>query len=74
MLIDIFKRLPDSSTATIIQIEKEGGEFPGSAKGEQLVKEEIMPPLEKLMQDEDVDVRFFATTAGKAWTETAMES
>ena len=67
VLIDIFKRLPDSPTVTVIQLEKEGGaSFSGSAKGEQLVKEEIMPPLEKLMSDEDVDVRFFATTAGKA--------
>lgn len=59
---------------TVLEIEKQGGDFPGSAKGEQLVKEEIMPPLEKLMEDEDVDVRFFATTAGKAWSETAMET
>jgi serine/threonine-protein phosphatase 2A regulatory subunit A len=27
-----------------------------------------MPQLEKLMEDEDQDVRFFATTAGKSWT------
>lgn len=74
VLIDIFKRLPDSSTATILQIEKDGGDFPGSQRGEQLVNDEIMPPLKKLMEDEDVDVRFFATTAGKAWTETAMET
>lgn len=50
------------------------GDLPGSPRGEQLIREEIMPPLEKLMQDEDVDVRFFATTAAKAWSETAMET
>ena len=56
-------------------MEKEGEtNFTGSSKGEQLIKDEIMPPLEKLMQDEDVDVRYFATTAGKAWTDTAMET
>ncbi len=70
VLIDIFKRLPDSPTATIASMEKEGvTDFPGSAKGEQLVREEVMPQLEKLMEDEDVDVRFFATTAAKRWTD-----
>ncbi|KAI7386059.1 hypothetical protein KC336_g17853, partial [Hortaea werneckii] len=39
------------------------------AKGEELVRGEIMPPLEKLGQDDDVDVRFFATTAAKSWTD-----
>lgn len=74
VLIDIFKRLPDNSTATIIELEKSGGDMPGSQRGEQLIRDEIMPHLKKLMEDEDVDVRFFATTAGKTWTETAMET
>lgn len=73
VLIDIFKRLPDE-TSTISQMEKDGKtNFAGSPKGEQLIKEEVMPPLEKLMQDDDVDVRFFATTASKSWTD-AMET
>ena len=70
----------------MIELEKEGdaiGDGSGSKKGEELIVEEIMPQLEKLMQDEDADVRFFATTAGKVWTdgegadavgETAMET
>ena len=80
MLIDVFKRLPADSNpnATIVQIEKEGGQEGagngGSEKGEKLIKEEVMPNLEKLMQDEDVDVRFFATTAAKGWTDSAMET
>jgi len=69
VLIDILKRLPDDSS-TIAGMEKAGRtDFAGSAKGEQLVREEVMPPLEKLMQDDDVDVRFFATTAAKGWTD-----
>ena len=73
VLVDIFKRLPDESS-TITQLEKEGKTgYSGSQKGEQIVRDEIMPPLEKLMQDEDVDVRFFATTASKSWTD-AMET
>jgi serine/threonine-protein phosphatase 2A regulatory subunit A len=76
VLIDIFKRLPDSpADATVVSLEKDNETaLTGSEKGEQLIREEIMPHLEKLMQDEDVDVRFFATTAGKAWTDSAMET
>ena len=82
VVIDILKRLPDSpASATILSLEKEaaesgkgGADFGGSAKGEEVIKEEIMPELEKLMQDEDVDVRFFANTAAKAWTDSAMET
>lgn len=77
VLIDILKRLPDDSNATIAEMEKQGStDFPGSERGSQLIRDEIMPPLEKLMQDDDVDVRYFATTASKAWTDTenAMET
>ncbi|KAF7187366.1 Protein phosphatase PP2A regulatory subunit A [Pseudocercospora fuligena] len=77
VLIDILKRLPDSDTATIVEMEKQGAtDFPGSTRGQQIIRDEIMSPLEKLMSDDDVDVRFFATTASKAWTDTenAMET
>lgn len=77
VLIDILKRLPDDSKTTIVEMEKQGGSnFPGSERGSQIIRDEIMPPLEKLMQDDDVDVRYFATTASKAWTdaENAMET
>ena len=49
------------------------GSTSGTPKGEEVIRGEIMPPLEKLQQDADVDVRFFATTAAKSWTD-AMES
>lgn len=71
------KRIPDDPNATIVDMEKNHvTNFPGSERGQQLIRDEIMPPLEKLMQDDDVDVRYFATTASKAWTdtETAMET
>lgn len=77
VLIDILKRLPDSPTASISGMEKEGAEgadFSGSAKGEQIIKDEILPQLEKLMGDEDTDVQYFASAAKKAWTESAMET
>nr|POE88131.1 protein phosphatase pp2a regulatory subunit a [Quercus suber] len=74
VLIDIFKRLPDESS-TICAMEKEGRtDFAPSAKSEQLVTEQVLPSLQKLMNDDDVDVRFFATTASKSWTDSAMET
>lgn len=73
VLIDIFKRVPDE-TSTVAQMEKDGKtDFSCSEKGEQLIKQQVLPPLEKLAQDDDVDVRFFATTASKSWTD-AMET
>jgi serine/threonine-protein phosphatase 2A regulatory subunit A len=77
VLIDILKRLPDEPNATIAEMEKHGATaFPGSEQGKQLIRNEVLPPLEKLMQDDDVDVRYYATTASKAWTDTenAMET
>lgn len=67
VLVDILRRIPDDSTTTLIQLEKEGraASAEGSPKGQQLIQSDVLPPLEKLMQDEDVDVRFFASTAAK---------
>jgi len=75
VLIDIFKRLPNDTT-TLSALEKDGqaGSARGTAKGEELIRGEIMSPLEKLGQDDDVDVRFFATTAMKSWTDSAAGS
>ncbi|KAK4548654.1 Polyamine N-acetyltransferase 1 [Oleoguttula mirabilis] len=73
VLIDIFKRVPDDTT-TLCELEKAGGKAAsssGTARGEELIRGEVMPPLEKLAQDDDVDVRFFATTAAKSWTDRA---
>lgn len=34
-----------------------------SPRGQELIQQRIVPSLEKLQEDEDVDVRYFATTA-----------
>lgn len=66
MLIDVLKRLPESGT--IIDLEKSGsGAAGGSARGRELVQQQILPNLEKLQQDDDVDVRYFATTSAQAF-------
>lgn len=66
VLISVLKRLPE--TGTIIELEKRGGSAEaGCAKGRELIQAQIMPNLEKLQQDDDVDVRYFAMTATQAW-------
>lgn len=72
VLVDVLKRLPDSNE-TLIELEREGKPSPGSAKGEALIREEIMPNLEKLMGDDDVDVRFYASQAAKGYSD-AMQT
>lgn len=60
-LISVLKRLP--SEGTIYSLEKSGASLQPSARGQELIEERILPNLEKLQKDDDVDVRFFATTA-----------
>lgn len=60
-LISVLKRLP--SDGTIYSLEKAGTTLESSSEGLELIQERILPNLEKLQKDDDVDVRFFATTA-----------
>jgi len=60
-LISVMKRLPDEGT--IYTIEKSGSTAQPSARAQALIEERILPNLEKLQKDDDVDVRFYATTA-----------
>ncbi|KAF1350955.1 protein phosphatase PP2A regulatory subunit A [Delphinella strobiligena] len=68
VLVDVLKRLPDSEE-TIYSLDKEGKTGEGSAQGEALIKNEVMPNLEKLMADQDCDVRFFAELAAKSYND-----
>lgn len=61
VLIDVLKRLP--AQGTIFDLEKSGQTLQPSSAGQHLIQQQILPNLEKLQQDEDVDVRYFATTA-----------
>lgn len=61
VLIDTLKRLP--AEGTIIGLEKAGITPPAASRCHELIYQNIIPNLEKLQQDSDVDVRYFATTA-----------
>lgn len=72
VLISVLKRLP--SEGTIFSLEKSGNTSASpSPKGLELIQERILPNLEKLQKDDDVDVRYFATTAAGSISGDAME-
>ncbi|KAF2757914.1 protein phosphatase PP2A regulatory subunit A [Pseudovirgaria hyperparasitica] len=71
VLIDVLKKVPE--TGTLSALEKAGKPTSGSQKGQDLITKQILPNLEKLQQDDDTDVRYFATTAAQSFTE-AMQS
>lgn len=61
VIIDTLKKLPEKGTLT--ETESTGTKPTPSPKGQQLISSSIMPNLEKLQNDSDVDVRYFATVA-----------
>ena len=61
VLVETLRRLPNEGTIT--ELEKSGSTAAPSAKAQDLISSQIMPNLEKLQQDDDVDVRYFATVA-----------
>lgn len=66
VLIDVLRRLPESGT--VYELEKSGETGTPSSRGQELIQERIIPNLEKLQKDDDVDVRYFATTAAAGAT------
>lgn len=62
VLVNALRRLPEEGT--IYSLDKEGTDVTPSPRGQELIQQKVMPNLEKLQKDDDVDVRYFATTAG----------
>lgn len=71
VLIDVLKKLPEKDT--LINLEKAGTPITGCQKGLDLITSSVLPNLEKLKNDDDVDVRYFATTAAQSF-EDAMQT
>lgn len=61
VLIDTLHKLP--AKGTLIELEESKSNAPPASKGQDLITSQILPNLEKLQRDEDVDVRYFATVA-----------
>lgn len=66
VLIDVLKRSPDPGAEK--SSNSKAGE--GSERGMELIQESILPNLEKLQQDDDQDVRYFASTAAQVFRDT----
>jgi serine/threonine-protein phosphatase 2A regulatory subunit A len=71
-LIDTLRRLPAEGTPS--ELEKAGKPATPSPRGQEIIQQRILPNLEKLQQDEDVDVRYFATTAAGGHEEAMQTS
>jgi serine/threonine-protein phosphatase 2A regulatory subunit A len=71
VLIDTLRRLP--TEGTIPQDDEPNSSPTASSKGQEVITSQIIPNLEKLQQDEDADVRYFATTAAGGSTSAAAE-
>lgn len=63
VIIDTLKKLPEKGTLTELESAVTVTKPTPSPKGQQLISASIMPNLEKLQNDSDVDVRYFATVA-----------
>ncbi|KAI1939023.1 protein phosphatase 2A structural subunit [Ophidiomyces ophidiicola] len=61
VLLDILQRLPEDRT--ISELEKEKLPQVASPRNESVIAQHILPNIERLKQDEDVDVRYFASIA-----------
>lgn len=68
VLIDVLRKLPEQGTLADLESGKATAPTSGgSSKALELINSSILPNLEKLQQDDDVDVRYFATTAAQSF-------
>ncbi|KAJ5364141.1 Protein phosphatase PP2A regulatory subunit A [Penicillium cataractarum] len=72
VLIDTLRRLPEDKT--LVEVEKSEETITPSPKAQELIQQKVLPSLEKLQEDDDVDVRYFATTAGGNQEESMQTS
>ena len=70
VLINTLRRLPEEGTLQSLEQEG-GGESTPSPRGQEVIQDRILPNLKKLQKDDDVDVRYFATTAEAEATGTS---
>jgi serine/threonine-protein phosphatase 2A regulatory subunit A len=65
-LIKVLKQVSEDGT---LETDLKGGkQLVGTKRGTTLIHEKVVPNLEKLQLDTDVDVRYFATTAAQSIT------
>lgn len=72
VLIDVLRRLPENGTMIDLEKQQKANGFTNSAstgtsRGREIILQQILPNLEKLQADDDIDVRYFAMMAAEAW-------
>ena len=72
VLIDTLRRLP--AEGSLADLEKSGKPGTPAPRAQEIIQQRIMPSLAKLQEDEDVDVRYFATTAAGGHEEAMQTS
>ncbi|RJE19864.1 hypothetical protein PHISCL_07803 [Aspergillus sclerotialis] len=72
VLINTLRRLP--AEGTLAELENSGKTGTPAPRSQDIIQQRIMPSLEKLQEDEDVDVRYFATTASGSHEEVMQTS
>ncbi|KAM5429064.1 protein phosphatase 2A structural subunit [Microsporum canis] len=72
IIIDTLRKLPEEGTLT--EADKSEQPVTPSPRGQAIIQQQILPNLEKLQQDDDVDVRYFATTAAGSYGEVMQTS
>ncbi|PGH04846.1 hypothetical protein AJ80_08455 [Polytolypa hystricis UAMH7299] len=72
VLIDVLRRLPEEGT--VVELERSGQTATASPRSHLVIQQRILPNLEKLQNDDDVDVRYFATTATGNYEEAMQTS
>lgn len=72
VLIDALRRLPENKT--LVEVEKSEQAVTPAPRAQELIQQKVLPSLEKLQADDDVDVRYFATTATGPTEETMQTS
>ena len=72
VLIKTLRSIPTDKT--LAQVEESKEAITPSPRGLEIIQQKILPILEKLQEDEDVDVRYFATTAAGGYDEVMRTS
>ena len=72
VLINTLKQIP--ADKTLAEVERSKEPVTPSPRGQEIIEQKILPILEKLQEDEDVDVRYFATTAAGGYDEVMRTS
>ncbi|CAI7592326.1 unnamed protein product [Penicillium bialowiezense] len=62
VIISTLRRLP--ADKTLVEVEKSEETIAPAPESQELIQSRVVPSLAKLQEDDDVDVRYFATTAG----------